>query len=138
MAAIGQSFNRMGKYERAEWFYRRAQRIAPHDIVIYFCLIENSLNAEDLQNAGRHTERLVANFSSNKIQAQLKVTSTNIFMPHYSQELLVPVITQKLEQMSDAGPQSDPTIIEEKAHLDSNDARFYNNSGNTTHPGKTG
>jgi tetratricopeptide (TPR) repeat protein len=100
MAAIGQSFNMMGKYRRAQWFYRQAQRIAPHDMVIYFCLIENSLNAGDLQNVQRNTEKLFETFSIDKIQDQLKVTSTNIFMAHYSQDLLVPVITGKLEQIS--------------------------------------
>ena len=103
----------------------------------YFCLIQNSLNADDLQNVARHTEKLFATFSNNKIQAQLKVTSTNIFMAHYSQDLLVPVITEKLEQMSDAVPQLDPPINEDKAHLDSNAKHFSDDSGNTSHSGFT-
>jgi hypothetical protein len=90
----------MGKYRRAEWFYRQAQRIASQDMVIYFCLIENSLNAGDLQNVQRYTERLFETFGIDEIQDQLKVISTNIFMAHYSQDLLVPVITGKLEQIS--------------------------------------
>ena len=81
-------------------FYRQALRIAPHDMVIYFCLIENSVNAGDLQNVQRYTERLFETFSIDKIQDQLKVISNNIFMAHYSQDLLVPVITGKFEQIS--------------------------------------
>ena len=128
LAAIGQSFNKMGNHERAEWFYRQAQRIAPQDIVTYFCLIENSLNAGDEQNVTRHTKRLFTTFSHKKIHAQLKVTSTNIFMPHYSLEILEPVITKKLEQISDGIHRGNP-ISEDDANFDPNDEFFSDYSG---------
>jgi tetratricopeptide (TPR) repeat protein len=101
LVAIGQSFNMMGKYQRAEWFYRQAQKIAPNDMRTYFCLIENNLDAGDMQNVERYVERLFARFSINKIQDQLKARSDSIFMAHYNPDLLAPVITQKLEQISD-------------------------------------
>ena len=101
IVAIGQSFKMMGKHRRAEWFYRQAQKAAPNDMLTYFCLIENSLNAGDVQNSEHYVERLLARFSINKIQNQLKVTSNNIFLAHYSPDLLAPVITKKIEQISD-------------------------------------
>ena len=131
LVAIGQSFNKMGNYERAEWFYRKAQRLASHDIVTYFCLIENSLNADDLQDAERYTEQLVATFSRNKIQAQLKVTSTNIFLAHYSQDLLEPVIMKKLGQMSAEDPQLGLPRNGDQKRLDAHDAHFSDDSDNT-------
>jgi tetratricopeptide (TPR) repeat protein len=122
LVAIGQSFNLMGQYQRAEWFYRQALRIAPNDMLIYFCLIENSLNAGEVQNADRYVERLLARFNINKIQAQLKVTSSNIFMAPYSPDLLAPVIRKKLEKISDEVYLLGPPINSAKNYLDPNGA----------------
>ena len=129
MAAIGQSFSMVGNYQRAEWFYRQAQRIAPRDIATYFCLIENRLNAGDVPNVARYTEALFATFSHKKIHTQLKVTSTNLFMPHYSLELLKPVISKKLEQIPGGIHQENP-ISEDGAHFDPNNEYFFDYSGN--------
>ena len=100
LIAVGQSFNLMGRYQRAERFYLKALRIAPNDMVTYFCLIESNLNAGQVHDAERYVERLLARFSINKIQDQLNVTSNNIFMAHYSADRLAPVISKKLKQMS--------------------------------------
>jgi tetratricopeptide (TPR) repeat protein len=120
LVAIGQSLNMMGKYRRAEWFYRRALKIAPNDMLTYFCLIENSLNAGEVQNSDRYIERLLARFSINKIQKQLKVTSNSIFRAHYSSDLLAPVISKKLEQLSDEVSQLDLARNSAKKHPDLN------------------
>ena len=118
LVAIGQSFNKMGQYRRAVWFYRQAWKIAPNDMLTYFCLIESNLKAGDMQKVEKTVERLLARFSINRIQKQLKVTSNNIFWAHYSPDLIAPLIKKKLEQMSEEMSQLGISLNSSKKNFD--------------------
>jgi tetratricopeptide (TPR) repeat protein len=131
LVAIGQAFNMMGQYRRAVWFYRQAWKIGPDDMLIYFCLIESNLKAGDMQKVEKTVERLLAGFSISRIQEQLKVTSNNIFRAHYSPDLLAPLITKKLVQISDEMSQLRIPFNNSKKHFDPYGAYLSLNPDNT-------
>ncbi|MCK4252415.1 tetratricopeptide repeat protein, partial [candidate division WOR-3 bacterium] len=100
IVSIGVALSLLGKHNRAEWFLSRANRISPTDIVIFFCLIENSLRGGDISGANQYLERLFASAIIKSIRTELEgLLNDNSLVP-VSQELLAPVIADKLMEKS--------------------------------------
>jgi len=95
---IGMALNLTGNHKNAEWFLRRAARNSPGDMLIYFCLIENSVRAGDESSAGKYTEKLLASFSLKSIQNELERLPGNHRSVPVSRELIAPMIKKKLTE----------------------------------------
>ena len=96
----GVALSLMGSHKNAEWFLHRAAQKSTGDIMILFCLIENSLRANDGSSAEKYTEKLFALFALKTIETNLKMLSRNYRSAPLSQELIYPIIKRKLVEIS--------------------------------------
>ncbi len=97
----GVALSLMGEYKKAERFLRRAYQISPKKIIILFCLIENSLRAEEVLQSDRYLEILFALFNTNEISKALTEQPNDNMVVPISVELLAPVIAKKLKGISE-------------------------------------
>ncbi|MFV9644861.1 MAG: tetratricopeptide repeat protein [Desulfobacterales bacterium] len=98
---MGSALSLSGYYSRADWFLNRAAQKSSGDIMIYFCLIENSLRAGDESRAEKYTEKLFTLFNLKTIETNLKMLSRDYRFAPVSQELIYPIIKRKLIEISD-------------------------------------
>lgn len=96
----GVALSLMGKHKNAEWFLKRAAQNSYRDIMVFFCLIENSLRSGNVSNAERYTERLFASFDSKTIINKLEMLPRNYESAPVSKELISPTIKKILMEMS--------------------------------------
>ncbi len=94
----GAAYSHMGRHKNAELFLKHAARNSSCDMIIYFCLIENSLRAGDESSAGKYTEKLLASFSLKSIQNELERLPGNHRSVPVSRELIAPMIKKKLTE----------------------------------------
>jgi len=96
---MGDALSLSGEYSRADWFLRRAKNIPPESIMPFFCLIENSIKAGNIQDAERYTERLLASFSIIAVKDQLiRISHDNLLLPVSSE--LTEMISKKIMERS--------------------------------------
>jgi len=97
---MGAALSLSGEYSRADWFFRRANKIPPESIMPLFCLIENSIKAGNVKNAERYTERLLDSFSIIAVKDQLKRLSYDNLEVPVSRKLLAEMISKELMKRS--------------------------------------
>jgi tetratricopeptide (TPR) repeat protein len=94
----GVTLSLMGKYERADWFLRKASQISPDNILTLLYLIENSLKAGDAALVENYLDILFNTHSIQKIGIILKGIDRINFMVTFSPKLVAPVIARKMEE----------------------------------------
>jgi Flp pilus assembly protein TadD len=97
---IGVTLTLMGNYDRAEWFLKAAKQISTSNILTLFYLIENRLKAGDPKSAERYLEDLFAHHSIHNIKGVVRGISKDNLMLTFSPEVMVPVISRKIEEKS--------------------------------------
>jgi tetratricopeptide (TPR) repeat protein len=55
---IGVGYNAVGAYQKADWFFKRANQLDPADVVVLMRLIENALLADNTTAMNHYLERL--------------------------------------------------------------------------------
>jgi len=97
---VGVALSLMGKHKNAEWFLRKAAQNSNEDIMVFFCLIENSFRAGNVLNAEKYTERLFASFDLKTIINKLEILPGNYESAPVSKDLISPMIKKILMAMS--------------------------------------
>lgn len=96
----GVAFSLMGEHKNAESFLKKAAQNSYNDIMVFFCLIENSLRSGNVSNAEKYTERLFASFDLKTIINKLEILPRNYESAPVSKELISPTIKKILMEMS--------------------------------------
>ena len=97
---LGVAYSLKGDYERAENILWRLHQIPSMLMMALFRLIENSLNAGDVQRAGTYADALLSMFDIADIRNQLNSLSSNYLIPPISPELISQFIKSRLKQKS--------------------------------------
>jgi tetratricopeptide (TPR) repeat protein len=78
---IGAALTHVGNMDQGDWFFRRAQRKAPGDLLILLCRLENRLMAHDTSQADRITKTIFDRFPIAAISAMLSDSINEIGQP---------------------------------------------------------
>ena len=97
---IGVALSLMDEHKNAEWFLRRAAENSHKDIMVFFCLIENSLRAGNISDAEEYVDNLFASFDLKTIINKLEMLPRNYESAPVSKELISPTIKRILIKMS--------------------------------------
>jgi tetratricopeptide (TPR) repeat protein len=97
---LGVAYGLKGDYNRAEMLLWRAHRIPPINMMALFGLIENSLNAGNIEQAKRFADTLLNMSNIAAIESQLKSLSNNYLIPPLSLELISQLIGSRWKEKS--------------------------------------
>jgi len=100
MVSIGVCFSLLGKYERAEWFFRLIYSRYPDEIMTLLWLIAVNLRADDKEDADYYMGRLLNTASANSLKSAIDTVSKDNIMSPKSQVLLIREIAKKLRGKS--------------------------------------
>lgn len=89
MLNIGIGYNLLGRYERAEWFFRTLHFRYPQDRLSLMWLIETNLKAGDLADADRYTLRILHMIRINDMKSlTVTLTAADLMSPMSQKSLL--------------------------------------------------
>ncbi|MCD6224702.1 MAG: tetratricopeptide repeat protein [Deltaproteobacteria bacterium] len=96
---IGVNLSLLGRYKLSEQALTHAGLIAPDDITILFCLLENSVRARETEKTDIYLENLFNRFNIKDIRSILEqITEQNLTVPIAS-GIVVPVIENRWKQL---------------------------------------
>jgi tetratricopeptide (TPR) repeat protein len=95
---IGAAFGLSGRYDRAEWFFMRANALYPNDMLILLCLADNSLKGGKIDTADIFIDKLLSEYGNKKVEEFLIKHSKDNFSVPLAYGLLIPEITKKIEK----------------------------------------
>ena len=101
MLNIGIGYNLLGRYERAEWFFRTLHFRYPQDRLSLMWLIETNLKAGDLADADRYAVRLLRLIRINEMKSLTATPTTADFMSPMSQKSVLNHISKKLAERTE-------------------------------------
>ncbi len=96
MVNMGTAFNRIGKYERANWFLLLVHEKQPQSTVILLSLIENAIQSKKLDDADRYLDKLIRLKELKKIVAIMRPKPTEQYLP-LSDKIILPYLISKFK-----------------------------------------
>jgi tetratricopeptide (TPR) repeat protein len=97
---MGMALSLMGHHERADWFLNKAYKVSVNDILILFCLVENSVRSGNSEKTELYLEKLCHIFPVNTIANKLKELVHDNSTTPVSVKIIVPVIAKKMRHRS--------------------------------------
>lgn len=101
MLNIGIGYNLLGRYGRAEWFFRTLHFRYPQDRLSLMWLIETNLKAGDLADADRYAVRLLRLIRINEMKSLTATPTAADFMSPMSQKSVLNHISKKLAERTE-------------------------------------
>ena len=101
LLTMGAAMDSTGNYKDGRRFLDRANRIVPDDVMVYFCLIENRLRAQDPSGVKQYMEKMFYSFSILQIKKQLQRLPRDNFAVPVSRELLAAAIGTELRERAE-------------------------------------
>ena len=101
MLNIGIGYNLLGRYGRAEWFFRTLHFRYPQNRLSLMWLIETNLKAGDIADADRYAVRLLRLIRINEMKSLAATLTTADLMSPMSRESVLNHISKRLAERTD-------------------------------------
>jgi tetratricopeptide (TPR) repeat protein len=101
---IGIGYNLLGRYERAEWFFKILHNRHPEDRLYLLWLIETNLKSDDAPEVDRYTDKLLRLIRIKQLKSLTATLTAADLMSPLSRELVLRQISKRLaEHTEDVG-----------------------------------
>ena len=104
---IGIGFNLLGRYGRAEWFFRILHHRYPQDRLLLMWLIETNLKSGDLADADHYTSRLLRLIRINELKSlAATLTAADLMSPQSRESVLTHISKTLAKRTQEVSQQS--------------------------------
>jgi len=95
----GVALSRLQSFKNAEWFFLRAVKMSPDDIMPHLFLIENALRADDLSGAYQFSKILLSRHSITQIEAFLNSPTDDYVFPPVDKTRIAPILKDTIKDI---------------------------------------